>query len=124
MLTEYVANQRDKAIIALFTESGLRLSELASIKANDIDWDNRTIRIIGKGRKEAYAPFGALSEGYLKKWLGQHSPNGNIWGINEWGIVSMLRRLENSIGLPCNPHTFRRTFACLLRKAGVDTTTI
>jgi len=36
----------------------------------------------------------------------------------------MLRRLEQSTGLPCNPHTFRRTFACLLRKAGVDTMTI
>ena len=36
----------------------------------------------------------------------------------------MLRRLEAATGLPCNPHTFRRTFACLLRKAGVDTMTI
>ncbi|MFC1901744.1 site-specific integrase [Chloroflexota bacterium] len=34
------------------------------------------------------------------------------------------RRLETATGLPCNPHTFRRTFACLLRKAGVDTMTI
>ena len=36
----------------------------------------------------------------------------------------MLRRLERATGLPCNPHTFRRTFSCLLRKAGVDTMTI
>ena len=36
----------------------------------------------------------------------------------------MLNRLEKETGLPCNPHTFRRTFACLLRKAGVDTMTI
>jgi len=36
----------------------------------------------------------------------------------------MLRRLKQVTGLPCNPHTFRRTFACLLRKAGVDTMTI
>jgi len=115
---------RDKAIIALFTESGLRLSELVSIKSENIDWENHTVRIMGKGRKEAYAPFGELTKRYLKIWLEQSRPNGNIWGLNQWGITSMLRRLEASTGLPCNPHTFRRTFACLLRKAGVDTMTI
>jgi integrase len=36
----------------------------------------------------------------------------------------MLGDLKQATGLPCNPHTFRRTFACLLRKAGVDTMTI
>jgi site-specific recombinase XerD len=79
---------------------------------------------MGKGRKEAYAPFGELSEQYLKEWLAQYEPNGNIWGINENGIQTMLKRLGQFTGLPCNPHTFRRTFACLLRKAGVDTMTI
>ena len=123
-LVEQVENVRDKAIIALFTESGLRLSELTRIKESAIDWGNRTIRTICKGRKEAYAPFGELSEGYLKEWLAEFKPNGNIWGINEWGITSMLRRLEATTGLPCNPHTFRRTFACLLRKQGLDCLTI
>lgn len=36
----------------------------------------------------------------------------------------MLRRLEKTKGLPCNPHTFRRTFASLLRKEGIDSMTI
>ncbi|MFC1862167.1 tyrosine-type recombinase/integrase [Chloroflexota bacterium] len=119
-----VDNLRDKAIISLFTESGLRLSELTRIKVTDIDWNAHTIRVVGKGRKEAYAPYGELSASYLNEWLAQYEPNGNIWGINEGGIVSMLRRLEKATGLPCNPHTFRRTFACLLRKAGVDSMTI
>jgi site-specific recombinase XerD len=123
-LIDTCPNLRDKAIIALFTESGLRLTELTNIKVSDIDWQNRIIRVLGKGRKEAYAPFGELSERYLKEWFTQYEPNGSIWGLNEWGIVSMLRRLEKATGLRCNPHTFRRTFACLLRKAGVDTMTI
>jgi integrase len=38
-----VESPRDKAIISLFTESGLRLSELAKIEASDIDWQSRTI---------------------------------------------------------------------------------
>jgi len=123
-LIEQTETVRDKAIIALFTESGLRLSELVSIKSENIDWELRTVRILGKGRKEAYAAFGELTEKYLKSWLRQHQPNGNMWGLNQWGVTSMLRRLETATGIPCNPHTFRRTFACLLRKAGVDTMTI
>jgi len=124
-LIDKAGTTRDRAIISLFTESGLRLFELTNIRPHDIDWDRaRTIRVMGKGRKEALAPFGELSEGYLKAWLAQYQPNGNIWGLNKWGITSMLRRLEAASGLPCNPHTFRRTFACLLRKAGVDTMTI
>ena len=124
ILLSTVCSTRDRAIIALFTESGLRLTELTHVMPKDIDWKAGTIKVMGKGRKEALAPFGELSHAYLKQWLAEYKPNGNIWGINEWGIVSMLRRLEKITGLPCNPHTFRRTFACLLRKAGVDTMTI
>ncbi|MDD5095019.1 MAG: tyrosine-type recombinase/integrase [Dehalococcoidia bacterium] len=116
---------RDKAIISLFTESGLRLVELTNIRQTDINWGNRTIRTLGKGSKEAYAPFGEMSEKYLRAWLAEYNSNGStIWGLNRWGIVSMLNRLERKTGLTCNPHTFRRTFACLLRKAGVDVMTI
>jgi integrase len=63
--------------------------------------------------------------GILKAWLSEYQPNGScIWGINRRGIQMMLERLRRQTGLPCNPHTFRRTFAVLLRKAGVDTMTI
>jgi len=44
--------------------------------------------------------------------------------LNYWGITMMLRRLRDKTGLACNPHTFRRSFAVLLRKAGVDCLTI
>jgi len=125
ILIDTCPNLRDKAIVALFTESGLRLSELTNIKLSDIDWQNRIIRVLGKGRKEAYAPFGELSAQYLKEWLTKFQPNcDNIWSMNRWAITDMLKRLRGDTGLPCNPHTFRRTFACLLRKAGVDTMTI
>jgi integrase len=124
-LIEVASNPRDRAVIALFAESGLRLAELANIQLGDIDRGQCVIRTIGKGNKEGLAPFGRIAAGYLDVWLGHRKPGwSNIWGMNRWGIVSMLRRLEKVTGLPCNAHTFRRTFACLLRKAGVDTMTI
>ena len=74
--------------------------------------------------KESYAPFGQLTKQYLRDWLSVYQAVDNIWGITKWGKVLMLKSLKKKTGLPCNPHTFRRTFACLLRKAGVDTMTI
>jgi integrase/recombinase XerC len=117
---------RDKAIIALFVELGLRLSELTNIKVGDVDWNSHIIKVIGKGNKEGYAPFGNKAEGYLRLWLSEYNAeNGErMWNIGFWGIKTMLDKLKQQTGLPCNPHTFRRTFACLLRKAGVDTMTI
>jgi len=53
-LIEHAHTVRDKAIIALFTESGLRLSELASVDLKAIDWKSKTIKTMGKGRREAY----------------------------------------------------------------------
>ncbi|HAV10159.1 MAG TPA: hypothetical protein DCX22_00860 [Dehalococcoidia bacterium] len=126
LLIDKAHSNRDKAIIALFTESGLRLSELMNIKPLDIRWESKIILVLGKGNKEGYAPFGTLTEKYLILWLSEYQPkqNEHIWDIGFWGIKSMLDYLGTETGLQCNPHTFRRTFASLLRKAGVDTMTI
>ena len=115
---------RDKAVISLFTESGLRLSELTYIKPQDINWHDHNIKVKVKGGRECLAPFGNLTEQYLKLWLSRYQPDSNIWGLNRWRIISILRRLGDEIGITCNPHVFRRTFACLPRKAGIDTMTI
>jgi site-specific recombinase XerD len=126
LLIEKAHSTRDKAIICLFAESGLRLSELLNIRSPDIHWEARTVKVLGKGNKEGYAPFGSLTERYLRLWLDEYQPKPQqcMWGIGFWGVKSMLEDLRQETGLPCNPHTFRRTFACLLRKAGVDTMTI
>ena len=49
---------RDKAIFELMYATGIRCSELVNIKLSDIDLDNKTIRIIGKGNKERIVLFG------------------------------------------------------------------
>ncbi len=57
MLLEKINSNRDKAILTLFTESGMRLFELLNIRLKDIDWDSRIIRVPGKGSKEGYALY-------------------------------------------------------------------
>jgi len=121
---EYVIDQagcvRDKAIISLFADSGLRLVELANIEVKNIDWQNRLIKTRCKGNKEGYAPFGERTEKLLREWLSEYKSNGQLWNIKPWTIVDILRDLRAKTGLPCNPHTFRRTFASILAKRGVD----
>ena len=126
LLIAEAGSLRDKAIIAVLTDSELRVSELCLIRQEDIDWDAHTIKVIGKGNRESHAPFGTLSGRYLHSWLQRSGPKPGepIWGITARGVQHMLKGLSEKTGLPCNPHTFRRTFACLLRKAGVDSLSI
>ena len=118
-LIEQACCVRDKAIISLFADSGLRLRELASIETHNIDWQNRLIKVRCKGNKEGLAVFGKRTETLLKQWLSTHNGN-NLWDLKFRGVSIMLKRLSTRTGLPCNPHTFRRTFASILAKRGVD----
>jgi site-specific recombinase XerD len=112
---------KDKAIISLFTESGMRLSELSNIKLSDINWNDHTIRVMGKGRKERDVTFTQISENYLRQMMkeSKHESN-NIWNTTERAIVGSLKRLEEKTGLKCNPHVFRRSFATIMKSKGVD----
>jgi site-specific recombinase XerD len=120
-LIEQAEGTRNKAIISLLAESGLRLSEIARIKRNDIDWQERLIKVKCKGNKEALAVFGNRTDELIRKWMSEHQVSeGNLWGIDRWGIIYVLQELKIKTGLPCNAHTFRRTFASLLAKQGID----
>ncbi|MFC1971325.1 tyrosine-type recombinase/integrase [Chloroflexota bacterium] len=119
---------RDKAIISLFADSGIRLHELLNIKEAHIDFDTNTVMIWGKGGKQRKAPFTKRTAELLREWLRVKGVSivkenvymSNIWGVKRRGIQIMLYRLEKKTGLPCSPHTFRRTFASNLHRAGLD----
>jgi site-specific recombinase XerD len=110
---------RDKAIISLFADSGLRLTELANIHKTDIEWNRKLIKVKCKGNKEGYAMLGSKTEALLREWLQYHEGN-MLWDTGNRGITCMLQRLAKKTGLKCNPHTFRRSFASILAKRGVD----
>jgi integrase/recombinase XerC len=61
--------RRDRAILELFYASGLRLSELESLDVDSVDLSGRTLRVMGKGRKERMLPFNQAAERAIRAWL-------------------------------------------------------
>jgi integrase/recombinase XerC len=61
--------RRDRAILELFYASGLRLSELVGLDVEDVNLASRTVRVMGKGRKERLVPFNRSTEEALRAWL-------------------------------------------------------
>lgn len=60
---------RDKAILELFYSSGLRLDELVNINITDIDWQQKLIRVLGKGNKQRIVPVGTVALTAIQHWL-------------------------------------------------------
>jgi site-specific recombinase XerD len=91
---------------------------VTNVKATDIDWSTNTISIWGKGSKQRKAPF-TYSIGRLLR-LCNHDNRKDVWNMTRRGIQSMLKEYHEKLGLPCNAHTFTRTFASNLHRKGVD----
>lgn len=93
---------RDRAIYELIYSAGLRLSELLNLRFEDIDSQEKRMRVIGKGNKERIIPFGEMANTWLKKWLVIR---------NEW--TGVLPKGEDIIfigttGKPINPRTIQK----------------
>jgi len=125
LLLKTAENLRDKCIIAMLFDSGLRLSEVCSIKSSDIDWKTNTLRVIIKGNREAKAAFTPGTAMLIREYLGTNGHSqGSLFGMKPRGIQDMLSRLSGVVGFPCNAHSFRRGFACHLHKRGLSTLSI
>jgi integrase/recombinase XerD len=104
-------NLRDKLVVSLLADTGLRLSELASLKVGDIDLEESSIAVWGKGAKQRQVCFGPFTQVMLKKYLDDYSPTDGLLGLKPRGVAQVLVGLEYLTGIKCNAHSFRRTFA-------------
>jgi len=116
-LLGHCQSERDRAIINLLWYSGMRLSEVAHVKAGDFNWSEGTVVVLGKGNKYRKALAG---NGEVKQWFNEHSS----FEITTDGIASMLKRLAKETGIHCNPHSFRRGFCVHQVKSGLSTRVI
>lgn len=124
---------RDRAVMELFYGCGLRLSELTGLEVGDIDWQQATVSVTGKGRKQRHVPFGSKAETALKQWL-QHRPNQADPGekalftsrtgkrISNSSIQQRLKKraLQQGVGISLHPHMLRHSFASHILESSRD----
>ena len=124
---------RDSAMMELIYSSGLRVSELVSIKTGDIRFDAGFIRVLGKGSKERVVPVHARALekikiytecerlGLLKK---RQSPYLFITNrgrpMSRQRFWQAMKAAGKSLGIDLSPHTMRHSFATHLLEGGAD----
>lgn len=124
---------RDAAVIELLFATGMRISELCSLRINDINLHDKIILIYGKGSKERRIQIGNdevahILEEYKNNFLSEIQTcnhffvNQNGKALSEQSIRRMINKYASlaSIEQHITPHMFRHTFATSLLEADVD----
>jgi integrase/recombinase XerC len=121
--------ERDVAIMELFYSSGLRLSELASLRVSDLDLYTESVRVLGKGRKERVCPVGAPALEAVSRYrfaakiesgpLFLNKSRRRISPRSVWLILKRYLRYT-SIPIALSPHKLRHSFATHLLDSGAD----
>ena len=112
---------RNKAIVLVLLDAGVRLSELIGMRLEDVNTSNGNIRVMGKGSKERIVRIGKVAQKALWRYLMQRPDNGyqELWLSEERrplscdGVQCLVRRLKGRAGISSSGsvHRFRHTFA-------------
>lgn len=127
---------RDIALLEMLYATGLRASELVSLKEENIFLEERILRFYGKGKKERIVPFGEKAYKAIKAYLSEKVKSGidnNFIFVNLRGGKLTARSLQRIVrkyskelleNRDVSPHTFRHSFATHLLSRGADLRTI
>jgi integrase/recombinase XerD len=130
---------RDRTMLELMYASGLRVSELVTLKVFNVSLSENVLRVFGKGNKERLVPFGEVASVWVTKYLSEARPGllagkqtddlfvtlrGTKVGsamsrVMFWMIVKKHARAAG-ITAPLSPHTLRHAFATHLLNHGAD----
>jgi integrase/recombinase XerD len=126
---------RDRAMLELMYASGLRVSELVTLKSVHLSMSDGALRVTGKGSKERLVPFGEEARAWLERYLSQS--RGVILGSQTtdalfvtargagmtrqmfWTLIKKHAR-QAGVHVPLSPHTLRHAFATHLLNHGAD----
>lgn len=126
---------RDKAMLETLYATGLRVSELIGLKADDVNLKSGFVRCVGKGDKERVVPMGEVAAGCIAAYLERVRPvlakgerseylfltkrGSPMSRVMFWKIVKKYA-LKAAINKPITPHTLRHSFATHLLERGAD----
>jgi integrase/recombinase XerC len=127
-----IAALRARAILELLYATGLRCAELVSLDVSSLDLEGRTLRVMGKGRKERIVLFGGQARRALRAYLEirpRSHPGSAALFLNQRGGRLTDRSVRNLVALrvralaletKVSPHTLRHSFATHLLRRGAD----
>jgi len=133
--TSVALGLRDRAMLELMYASGLRVSELVTLKSVHVGFKEAVLRITGKGAKERLVPFGEEAHGWLVRYL--HEARGELLkgqrsealfvtirgaGMTRQMFWNLVKKYAVQAGItsPMSPHTLRHAFATHLLNHGAD----
>lgn len=126
---------RDRAMLETLYASGLRVTELVTLKVSQLSIDMGVVRVMGKGSKERLVPLGESAidavEAYLRgarvELLGSHKSDdlfvttrGSAMSRQMFWVMIKRYALKAGIRAPLSPHTLRHAFATHLINHGAD----
>ncbi|AMO21918.1 site-specific tyrosine recombinase XerD [Ramlibacter solisilvae] len=126
---------RDRAMLELIYASGLRVSELVSLKTFHLGMNEGVLRVMGKGGKERLVPFGLVARDWLGRYLAAGRPvilagrqtedlfvTGRGKGMTRAMFWKLVKKYAGEAGIhsPLSPHTLRHAFATHLLNHGAD----
>ena len=116
----YYTGLRNKAMITLMINTGLRVSEVTNLKTNQVDLNSRSLKVVnGKGHKDRNLIIPGKTAELLKQWNKKRLQGDYLFNTKEGKqlqvryIQAMIKRYSNRAGIDKNiyPHSLRHTFA-------------
>ena len=125
---------KEKALVEFLVSSGCRLSEAAGLRADAVDWQGRSVIVLGKGGKERTVYFSVRAKLMLQEYLSQRKGGEALFASSRAPYEAMkpravekaLQKIGERAGESrrVHPHLMRHTFASNALNAGMDITII